>query len=55
MCRRQCIISWKLSDGNWGDVDTLQSQGCDSIVSTTLIVDTVYSTDHQCIVWRCDV
>ena len=29
----------------WVYVDTLQSYGCDSIVSTTLIVDTVvYST-----------
>ena len=42
MCRRQCIISWKLSDDGGVYVDTLQSvTGCDSIVSTTLIVDTV--------------
>ena len=46
MCRRQCIIGRKLSDGKWSVCRHVTSaSGCDSIVSTTLIVDTaVYST-----------
>ena len=47
MCRRQCIIVQAVTRRVSGVyVDTLQSSaGCDSIVSTTLIVDTVvYST-----------
>ena len=46
MYRRQCVVIRKLSDVSGVYVDTLQSlTGCDSIVSTTLIVDTVvYST-----------
>ena len=44
MCRRQCIIG-KLSDDKWSVCGYVTVGCCDSIVSTTLIVDTVvYST-----------
>ena len=46
MCRRQCIIGRQLSDDKRSVCRYVTSvAGCDSIVSTTLIVDTVlYST-----------
>ena len=46
MCRRQCIIGRQLSDGKRSVCrHVTKCSGCDSIVSTTLIVDTaVYST-----------
>ena len=54
MCRRRCIIGRQLSDDKWsvcGYVTVVY--GCDSIVSTTLIVDTVvYSTTDLSVLWR---
>ena len=47
-CRRQCIIGRQLSDDKWSVWIRTVVSGCDSIVSTTLIVDTVlYSTTFR--------